>query len=163
MAICGSSFLAAPRQRSLASAAAEVLALSASRRSKWCRTATDSTIDRFSAATSSTAREMISAPLSVSVHPTVHPSATTSENTVFPASRTTGTLLPKLDVEGSSPFARSLVFAGITCESRDILAFFARADFSPDGLRCPAEPSKAPRFPEVGTTIGTTGLVTCPP
>jgi hypothetical protein len=51
--------------------------------------------------------------------------------------------LPKLDVEGSSPFARFSFFAGITRETREIGSFFARADFSPDGLRCPAEPSKA--------------------
>ena len=108
MSIGGPCVHAAPRQRLLSATAAEFLALSESRRSKWCRTATDSTIDRFSAATSSTAREMISALMSVSVHPPVHPSAIASENTVFPAFRTAGTLLPKLDVEGSSPFARSV-------------------------------------------------------
>ena len=75
-------------------------------RSSLRSTASDSVIDRFSAATSSTALAMISARLSVSVHPPVHPSASALENAVFPARKTTGTLLPKLDVEGSSPFAR---------------------------------------------------------
>lgn len=62
-----------------------------------CRsTRTDSVNERFSAATSSTARAMISARLSLSVHPPVHPSAPSPENAVFPARRTTGTCFPIL-------------------------------------------------------------------
>jgi hypothetical protein len=45
--------------------------------------------------------------------------------------------LPKLDVEGSSPFARSSGFTRITAGSRGIFGFLARADFLPDGLRQP--------------------------
>ena len=50
--------------------------------------------------------------------------------------------------------------AEISWKTREIVGFFARPDFLPAGLCGPAKPSKAPPFPEVGTTSGTTGLVT---
>ena len=45
--------------------------------------------------------------------------------------------LPKLDVEGSSPFARFSSLAEITWKSRAIVGFFARATFSPEAVRDP--------------------------
>ena len=73
--------------------------------------------------------------------------------------RTTPSPLPKLDVEGSRPFARFSSIAGNTCAARGFLASPSRAVFRL--MDCAAlRPLQIPPFPEGGAATGTAGSAT---